>query len=100
MEKSNGVQKKLADRSYRVETSDGGAYTRNRVDLRKITEQPTSSAGSTHLDQPISIMPMIESSHDCNDPPTSQTSATEESATQERYVTRSSCVMKPVVRCG
>ena len=92
------VCKRLADRSYRVETSDGGAYTRNRVHLRKTTEQPTSSAGSTHLDQPISVVPTIESSHGSNDPPTSQTSATEESAAQERYVTRSGRVVKPVER--
>ena len=92
------VCKKLADRSYRVETSNGGAYTRNRVHLRKTTEQPTSSAGSTHLDQPISVVPTIESSHDSNDPPTSQTSATEESATQKRYVTRSGRVVKSIVR--
>ena len=98
MEKATVCQK-LADRSYRVETSDGGAYTRNRVHLRKTrTEQTTSSAGSTHLDQPISVVPTIESSHGSNDPPTSQTSATEESATQEQYVTRSSRVVKPVVR--
>ena len=90
--------KRLADRSYRVETSDGGAYTRNRVHLRKTTEQPTSSAGSTHLDQPISVVPTIESSHGSNDAPTSQTSATEESAAQERYVTRSGRVVKPVER--
>ena len=92
------VCKRLADRSYRVETSDGGAYTRNRVHLRKTTEQPTSSAGSTHLDQPISVVPTIESSHGSNDAPTSQTSATEESAAQERYVTRSGRVVKPVER--
>ena len=92
------VCKRLADRSYRVETSDGGAYTRNRVHLRRTTVQPTSSAGSTHLDQPISVVPSIESSHGSNDPPTSQTPATEESATQERYVTRSGRVVKPVVR--
>ena len=92
------VCKRLADRSYRVETSDGGTYTRNRVHLRKTTEQPTSSAGSTHLDQPISVVPTIESSHGSNDPPTSQTSATEESAAQERYVTRSGRVVKPVER--
>ena len=97
MEKAT-VCKRFADRSYRVETSDGGAYTRNRVHLRKITEQPTSSAGSTHLDQPISVVPTIESSHGSNDPPTSQTSATEESAAQERYVTRSGRVVKPVER--
>ena len=90
--------KRLADRSYRVETSDGGAYARNRVHLRKTTEQPTSSAGSTHLDQPISVVPTIESSHGSNDAPTSQTSATEESAAQERYVTRSGRVVKPVER--
>ena len=92
------VCKRLADRSYRVETSDGGAYTRNRVHLRKTTEQPTSSAGSTHLDQPISVVPTIESSHGSNDAPTSQTSASEESAAQERYVTRSGRVVKPVER--
>ena len=92
------VCKRLADRSYRVETSDGGAYARNRVHLRKTTEQPTSSAGSTHLDQPISVVPTIESSHGSNDAPTSQTSATEESAAQERYVTRSGRVVKPVER--
>ena len=92
------ICKRLADRSYRVETSDGGAYTRNRVHLRKTTEQPTSSAGSTHLDQPISVVPTIESSHGSNDAPTSQTSATEESAAQERYVTRSGRVVKPVER--
>ena len=91
------VCKRLADRSYRVETSDGGAYTRNRVHLRKTTEQPTS-AGSTHLDQPISVVPTIEWPHGSNDPPTSQTSATEESAAQERYVTRSGRVVKPVER--
>ena len=92
------VCKRLTDRSYWVETSDGGAYTRNRVHLRKTTEQPTSSAGSTHLDQPISVVPTIESSHGSNDAPTSQTSATEESAAQERYVTRSGRVVKPVER--
>ena len=92
------VCKRLADRSCPVETSDGGAYARNRVHLRKTTEQPTSSAGSTHLDQPISVVPTIESSHGSNDAPTSQTSATEESAAQERYVTRSGRVVKPVER--
>ena len=92
------VCKRLADRSYRVETSDGGAYNRNRVHLRKTTEQPTSSAGSTHLDQPISVVLTIESSHGSNDAPTSETSATEESAAQERYVTRSGRVVKPVER--
>ena len=92
------VCKRLADCSYRVEISDGVAYNRNRVHLRKTTEQPTASAGSTHLDQPISVVPTIESSHGSINRPSSQTSATRESATQEGYVTRSGRVVKPVVR--